>query len=265
MVLMLFFTSFAYSVQVVKSDDNVMTSQEDKIQGTGKFLAYVVLWIMGATILFIIFCGILLGIFWIMWKVYKKLTEYNRGKHDFVYNTFTHDLTQCHYGYDKNMKKRNWKLFWLFWKRKPVYIEGDNGLEAIGGYHGETYRKNGFYLIGLYNKMGLFKYLGQIIIIPIELKDDVIKKYNVNGEHALIIKAEGIDRFIRDMYYIPLIKNPKSNKEFLDFSNKISSEYMEVETYRDMISENLQKYREAVIRSVESNPQVHFKRRMPKE
>jgi hypothetical protein len=267
LLLALFVSSSIYSVQVVKSDDNTQNAigSTDKIEGTGKFLAYVVVWLMGFFLMFIVFCGILVGLFWLVWKVYKKLTEYNRGKHDFIYNTFTFDLIQCHYNYDKNLKKRNWKLFWLFWKRKPVFVETENGLEAIGGYHGETYRKNGFYMIGLYNKVTLFKYIGQIIIIPLDLKSKIVKKYNVNGEDAIIIKAEGIDRFIRDMYYLPLVKNPKKDKEFLDFSDKISESYLGVETYRDIITENLQKYREGIIKSVESNPQVHFKRRMPKE
>ncbi|MFW6173090.1 MAG: hypothetical protein ACOC5T_05040 [Elusimicrobiota bacterium] len=246
---------FINAVQVVQKDP----TQEGANEGL-KSIVITVLSI-GAMVLLLI-AGIIIFA-WILIKIWKKLSEHKRRKKSLIYDMFCYDISQCHYNYDTSMKKRNWKLLWLFWKRRPVYIENDKGqLEVIGQYHGECYKKEGFYLIGLYNKLSFFKYVGQVIVIPLDLKDNLVKKLDGDGKRTMFLSCEGIDRVEgSDYYFIPLIPDPEKKNSFVDFADKVHKEYIEIETYRDIITENLSSYREGIIKSVETNPFVHFGRR----
>lgn len=89
-----------------------------------------------------------------------------------------------------------------------------------------------------------------------------MSKVVINGQKIIVIDAEGIDQVGNtDFYFQPLLKDPNNNKEYLDFADKIHEDYFGKTIYRDIIKENLQQYREGIIKSVETNPNVHFNRR----
>ncbi len=249
---------FINAVQVVQKGGTEATQT-----GVSEGFRSVVITIFTMGIIFLLFVGGLILFVWVLVKLWKKLSEHNRKKKSLIYDLFAYDLGQCHCNYDPALKKRNWKLLWLFWKRRPVFIENaKGGLQVIGSYHGECIRKEGFYMVALYIKISFFKYIGQIIIIPLELKDKIIKKIDGDGRRTFFLSCDGIDRIAgSDFYYIPLIPDPKKENGYIDFSDKVHKEYIELETYRDIITENLSSYREGIIKSVETNPFVHFGRR----
>ena len=220
------------------------------------------------TFLFISLLAIfLLAVFaYILFKIYTKLSEYNRKKKDFLYDMFLRDDMQCHVNRDQDMKFRNWKLLWMFWKRKSVLLNTSEGYKYVGEYSGECSKKEDYYLIAITNKITSFKRLNQVIMIPFSMKNKLIRKVTVDGTKTLIIDAEGVDSIGNtDYYLIPLIKNPKKESEFIDFADDIHKKYFEKTIYRDIIKENLQQYRQGVITSVETNPYIHFGRRKEKQ
>jgi len=155
-----FTVSFAVQVSPVESIN--------KDGGASDGFKGIVITILTIGVIFLFFVGFMILFSWILYKIYVKLSELNRKKKHLIFEMFGYDLMQCHFNHDRDLKKRNWKLLWFFWKRRPVYIEKDNGeLEVVGMYHGECYKKEGFYLLALYNKLTFFKYVGQIIIIPL--------------------------------------------------------------------------------------------------
>lgn len=243
------------AVEIVKKDEIKPAVNEE--------FRSIFMTILTFGIIFLIIVIILILLTWLLIKIWKKLSEVQRKQKHLIYDMFLFDMIQCHYGYDKTMKKRNWKLLFLFWKRRPVYIENQKGeLEIIGQYHGECLKKEGFFLLALYQKEGMFKWIGQVVVIPLKIKDFIVKKIDGDGKRTLILFCEGIDRIEgSDYYYIPLVKDRNNNDKFLDFSDMIHKEYIQLETYRDIIVENLSSYREGIIKSVETNPFVHFSRR----
>lgn len=246
-------TGLVYSVTVVDQ-----SKEEASGFGGGLFtliLTFLVIAFIGV--------GIIALIVMFLVRLYKKLSDYKRRNKDFLYYDFEYQVSQLHINSDPQLKYRNPRRFWIFWKRMPVYVDTeDEGYKFIGYYNGEGYKKEDFYMIGLYNKLGLFKYINQIVIIPFKIKKSV-KKIYVDKKKAMIIKAEGIDNVGNtDYYFIPLIRD-KSNadKEFIDFADYVHKNFFESIIYRDVIKTNLEQYREGVIKSVETNPNIHFKRR----
>lgn len=260
MLISVFFLNIVFinAVQVIQK-----SGSETSQTGASEGFRSIVITILTMGIIFLFFVGGLILFVWVLVKLWKKLSEHNRKKKSLIYDLFAYDLNQCHHNYDTELKKRNWKLLWLFWKRRPVYIENVKGnLRIIGSYHGECIRKEGFYMVALYIKVSFLKYIGQIIIIPLELKDKIIKKIDGDGRRTFFLSCDGIDRIAgSDFYFIPLIPDPKKKNGYIDFSDKVHKEYIELETYRDIITENLSSYREGIIKSVETNPFVHFGRR----
>ena len=246
----------SYAVEVVRRDE--LTNE-----GVSAGFRNIIILIFTLGVIFLLFVGGCILFIWILIKIWRKLSEHQRRKKSLVYDLFVYDLAQCHYNYDSKLKKRNWKLFFLFWKMREIYIETEKGsLETIGKYYGECKKKEGFYLLAVYNKVGVFKYVGQIIIIPYEIKDLIVKKIDRDKNRIMFLTCEGIDRLAgSDYYYIPLIKDPKKNNKFLDFTDQIHKNYIEIDTYRDIIIENLSSYRQGIVQSVETNPFVHFGRR----
>lgn len=246
-----------FAVQVVQTSEPVVT-EPSNAQVIGSYL--------GVVFFFLIFGGIAIGIIvWVIVTIQRKIAEYNQRKRDFIYYDFENNLHQCHINRDQRLKYKNWKTFNIMWKRTNVYVKTKTGLEFIGQYQGECKKKENFYMIALYNKLGWFKYVESIVFIPILLKDDLVIKMEQGKNVNLIIYCEGIDNIANmDYYFIPLISDPESPKEFLDFADMIHTEYLEKIIYRDVIKENLQQYREGIIKSVETNPNVQFSRRTEK-
>jgi len=257
-LLIILFSSFTFGVKIV-NDEQVNKSTPAVNEGLQSFIITVFSFGIMA-LLFLVFIFIFA---WILMKIWKKLTEVKRGKVDFLYNYFLTLLNQCHLNYDKKLKKRNWKFLWIFWKRKPVFMENSNGeLDIIGTYHGESFKKEGFYALAIYNKIGLFKYSSQIILIPNEIKNTILKKIDVEQGRTIILKGEGLDSINSyDYFFMPLIIDEENDSKFLNFANKIRKEFVEPIVYNDVIDESFLSYRKGIIGSVEFNPFVQFGRR----
>lgn len=205
---------------------------------------------------------VVLGFFlYVLLRIYKSISEYTRKKNDFIFGLYKTDLAQCLRNSNPNMKKRNWKRLWFFYKRKPVYMRNKKGFDMLGMYDGECYKKEGFFCIALFHKLGIFKTYDNIILIPIKIKDELISTINVDGNQVYVLDCEGLDQLGNtDYYYQPLIWD-KTRKEFIDYNDEIHKNYFEKSTYRDIIKENLQQYRENVIKSLDANPKVQYERR----
>lgn len=252
------FISILASLPVANAVQVVQQTTEPVAQDGASGIAVLLL-----TIFFIglFVLGFVCVMLFIILKVYKAFSQYQREKDDFIYGLYKNDQNQCHVNRNPQMKKRNWKFFWLFFKRKPVYMRNDKGFDIIGMYDGECYKKEGYYCISLYHKIGMFKTYDNIILIPLKLKDLIVSKINVEGKEVYVLDCEGIDQLGNtDYYFQPLIWD-KSRKEFIDYNDVIHKDYFEKATYRDVIKENLQSYRDNVIKSLEANPKVQYNRR----
>ena len=249
-----------FAVVVVQQSADVKSPTEEAVTN---ILTYIIIALMG---LFIFSLFIIL-IAWIIWKITQYIQNLNKATYDFFYKIFEDYNQQAHINRDMRFKKRNWKLLWLFWKREPVYINaiGHKTIEAIGFYNGECHIKENYYIIGIYNKVGFLKYQEQLLIIPNELKQYVMKP-TFNKKEVFLINCEGVDIMANTDYFLMmLIPDYKNDKNYLDYSDDIYKNFLEQNTYRDIIKENLQQYRDGIIKSVETNPNVHFNRRNPQE
>lgn len=251
----LFMTLNTFAVKVVDSTGN--PSPEVSAGAQGVAVTILTFGILG--FFFVIFIFIFA---WILLKIWKKLTSYQR-KEDFLYSVFETNLNQTHINHDTLLKKRNWKFIWIFWKKNPVFIENEKGkLEVVGSYYGESLKKEGFFMLSVSNKLSMFQTIEQIVLIPLEIQDKIIKKIDVNGGRTIIIKCEGLDSILNvDYFLIPLIKDEKKKNQFLDFSNLVYKNFIEVTTYTDVINTTLMSYRKGITKSIESNPYIHFNRR----
>lgn len=230
---------------------------------TNEGLRNVIVYIGGffTLILFIVF--VLFIIMMIIMKINDKIKEFNRKRKDFLYYNFEENSQFCHNNRDYIMKRRRKRTFFLTWKRAPIFVQNDlEGLKQIGEYNGETFKKEGFYLVSVYNKLHMFKVIETIIIIPLALKERIVKKVEIDGKRAMILDCEGLDEVgSTDYYMIPLIKDSKDKNKFIDFSDMIRKEFTEKIIYRDEIKELLQQSKDSTIKAVESNPNVQMKRR----
>jgi hypothetical protein len=256
LLILILILSSTFAVKVTDNSEAPSQAVENGIQS----VIATILTIGFLTFIAIVF---MLLFAWLLMKIWAKLTEVKKGKNDFLFESFENFASQSHINYDKKLKKKNWKLFYIFWKRKPVFIENDKGfLECVGLYHGECYKKEGYYMVVIQNKIGMFQFTYQMILIPMALKDKIVKKIDLENNRTMIIRCEGLDTLAStDYIYMPLLRDPKGRLEFIDFSDKIHKEFIEKIVYRDMIKENLLSSRKMVIQSVETNPFVHFGRR----
>lgn len=255
---------FAFMLSIVSTFAVQIVDQTKNASSEPSGLAVTIFTIF---IIFIfVFMFLLLFVFIIV-KIATKITEYKRSKNDFLYDMFKLDSNQSHISRDSKMKYRNWKLLWIFWKRSKVYIKGeDNEYKFLGSYNGECLKKENYYCLSIYNKLGSFKTYDYVILIPMKIKNKLVQKIEMNGETVIVLECEGADQVGNtDYYFQPLIKDPKRADKFIDFADDIHANYFEKTVYRDVIKENLQSYRKNVIDAVESNPDIHFGRRKKSE
>lgn len=254
MLMILMCVTSAFSVQVVRQDSNTPVQEDSKLK-----TIVVTIFTIGTVAMIFIFFIIIFA--WILMKIYKKLTDFKRRKRDFMYDIFENDANQCHINRDTTMKYRNWKLLWFFWKRDPVWIDkGDGGMSIIGGYNGECIKKESFMLLCIYNKLGFFRYIEQVIFIPLDIKKQLIKEIYVGKKKVLILNCDGVDQVDNtDYYMIPLIKDRKG--KYLDFADMIHKDYIEKTVHREIIKDNMLEYKQGITKAVEMNAQVQVKRR----
>lgn len=244
----------------------VQVSQQETVEPVDQGLMKTVI-VTGGSIGIIIlgFALVIFILYKILFGIWKKIQAVNYKEKDFLYTQFESDIQQTHINRDPAMKRKLKRSLWLFWRRNPVYCNSSKGFKYLGQYNGECKKKENYYLISIYNKIGFFKFVDQIILIPFELSH-IINKIDVNGGRSLVLNCEGVDTVGNTEYYlIPLIEDPKDSHKVLDFADKIHKEYFESITHRDIIKRNLLGYRENIIKSVEANPSIHFGRRIEKK
>lgn len=194
-------------------------------------------------------------------KIQKKMSDFMRKKKDFLFSNFEENLSQCHLNRDYEMKFRRARSIWMLWNRNPVYINTKaQGLVQIGDYEGETLKKENFFFLALNNKLSFFKSKQTIIVFPSDWYGVIMKKAVINKKKVILIECEGIDEIgSTDYYFQPLI--PNKDKSYNDISDLFRTQFTEKIVYRDLIKEELQTHKLAVIKAVESNPYIHQSRR----
>ncbi len=249
-----------YAVEVVENAEeqagNTATDPSGGIKGVVVFIATLM-------VMAVIIALVLLGFGWMVAKVYKKFAEENKKKRDFLYYNYLDNLRQCRRGADSMMKYRLKRYFGAFFRRRPVFIrKSDGSYEKIGDYEGEANKKESFYILAIHNKTGMFTYDCSIIWIPNDLKPYLVEKFSIQKEKSIIINCEGIDNIAeREYNLMPLIPDPNDRRSFLDISQTIHNRYMQKVTYQSIIDEQLQSYREGMIKSIEMNPNLNMGRR----
>lgn len=208
--------------------------------------------------------GIFLGvILWFAMWVIKKIKDQRKKQNNEEYKKYSSDLKMCLINADASLVKRPWYKLFIWRTRAPIYANTETGKRFIGQYLGEAVKKEGFYLIGIRQKYGLFKFEDDVVIFPYQLRKSMIKK---NDDFSLTIECEGIDEVMSSEYYsIPVFRNHASDKEvkkiFTDFSNFIMKDYFQEYVYRDVIKENIMEFKEAIKDATEQNPFVQLDRK----
>lgn len=216
--------------------------------------------------------GIALGLiggilWWIIQWIAKKFKDAQRKHKDLIYFKFLHEVNLCNINRDSSLKYRDWKWFFLAWKRTPIYIRNEEGLRLIGLYDGELNKKEGFKLLSIYSKKNFFTGENYILIIPYQIRQ-IMKKESYGGKISIIIESYGLDEVGNNDYYLmPIIKNLEgdSQKPFLDFNDFISKEYFEKYILREIIKDTQIRSTEAVEKATEMNPNIQVSRKDPKQ
>jgi len=224
-------------------------------------LRTAVIWFFSAGILILMLLGFIFILAVIIIKIQKKMSDFMRKKKDFLFVNFEENLSQCHLNRDYTMKTRRARTLWMMWKRNPVYINSKaQGLIQIGDYEGETLKKEDFFFLALNNKINMFKSKQTIVVFPSDWYHKLVQKAIINKQKVLIIECEGIDEIgSTDYFFQPLI--PTQDKTYNDISDEFRVKYTEKIVYRDLLKEELQTHKTAVIKAVESNPYIHQSRR----
>jgi len=202
--------------------------------------------------------GIGLLIAWVS----RKINDSQRKHNDLLFRKFNTEIEHANINKDGRFKKRNWKTLWITWSRSNVFANTENGLRSIGKYDGELLKKEEFILISFKISKNFFTKLNYIIVIPYELRNIIIK--NTDRKNEIWINCEGLDEVTNtDFYMIPILKDLTNNDKFIDFSNRVFSEFVETYVYKDIIKENLLKYRDSIKESTELNPNIQVGRKNP--
>lgn len=254
LIVFLFFINIVNSVEIQQINPNL---NDNENKGTGLAITFIsiLVFIIILFFVFLVFVAILV-------KIIRHLTEFFYKRKGYIYEKFIDDKNQCLINYDNTLKRRLKRYFWLFYRRQPVYIKkNDNTTEVIGYYEGEAQKKENYYLIAVYNKIGFFKSMTRIILIPNEIKNQIINKFYYDKKASIVLYCDGIDNiYSTDFYFIPLIKKNKTDINYLNFSDNIFKNYIELNAYQDIIGESLNKYKKNVIKAVESNPKLQENR-----
>ena len=253
-VSLLLCAHFVNSVEIVQK-----TSLVDEPVNEG--LRSLIIWIFSAGVMILLFLGFVFLLAIIIVKIQKKMSDFMRKKKDFLYVNFEENLSQCHLNRDYSLKTRKMSTLWLMWKRNPIYLNSKSqGLIQIGEYDGETLKKENFFFLAVNNKLSFFKSKQTIIVFPSKWYESLIKKVIVNKKKIIIIDCEGLDEIgSTDYFFQPLI--PTKDKTYNDISDEFRKNYTEKVVYRDLLKEELQTHKTAVIKAVESNPYIHQSRR----
>jgi len=222
--------------------------------------------IIGGAIVMGVGLGIIVGlIIFIIWFIVNKIREAKRKHSDLLYQKFTIEVSKCHQNRDSRLKKRNFKTFFLTFKRSNILLNTqEEGLKVFGKYDGELIEKDNFVLLSIYRVTGVFSREKDIIIIPYELRK-LLKKEKHGKNWELIIKAESIDEALNTDYYGQLVvKDNKDNDKLINFNEYIQEKFMKKYIMRQVIKDNLLDYKSSMDKAVEINPNVQVERKNPK-
>lgn len=219
--------------------------------------------ILGLSVLFVMVLLFAWLMIWIVMKIVKRIKDNRRKKEDIEYYKYSTDMKMVLMNSDSQYIKRPWYKLFIFKKMAPVYARTYEGRKYIGDYIGEATKKEGFFIMGIRQKYGFFKYEDDVVIFPIELKDVIVKK---NEDFSLDLVCEGIDEVMSSDYYsIPVFKNlenqTKDENYFVDFSNKIMEKYYKDYVYRNVIKQNITEFKQAVTDATEQNPYIQLNRK----
>lgn len=215
------------------------------------------------TLITIFVCLIAGVIIWIALKIYKKINEDRRKKDNLEYFKYTNDIKMCHINSDKKYIYRVWYKLWLGKKRAKVYALSSNGKKYVGDYLGEATKKEGFYILGLYQIYSFFNRETDIVIFPFQLSKQLIRK---NDDFTIDLMCEGVDEVMSSEYFsIPVFMNnvsrTKNDKLFTDFSNLVMEKYFREYAYRKVIKENIEEFKEGMKEATEMNPHIQLERK----
>jgi len=223
--------------------------------------------IIGGAVVMGVGLGIFVGlIIFIIWFIVNKIREARRKHSDLLYQKFTIEVSKCHQNRDGRLKKRNYKTFFLTFKRSNILLDTtEEGLKVFGKYDGELIEKDNFVLLSIYRITGIFSREKDIIIIPYELRK-LLKKEKHGKNWELIIKAESIDEALNTDYYGQLVvKDNKNNDKLINFNEYIQENFMKKYIFRQVIKDNLLDYKSSMDKAVEINPNIQVERKNPKQ
>ena len=214
--------------------------------------------------------GLFLGLFFgviilIIWLIIRNIRANERKHNDLLYGKYKIELEKCNQNKDSKLKKRNWKTFFLTYKRSQILLDTDTGFKFFGYYDGEMIQKDKFLLIATYKINGIFTRDKDIIIIPYQLRNKV-KKDLINGDYVITIKAQSIDEALNTDYYAQCVfKDPKDDDKLISFNDYIQKEYMETYILRQVVKDNLLDYKTSIDKAIELNPNIQYGRQDPKQ
>jgi len=207
---------------------------------------------IGLVILFIVWIGL-----WLL----KKFKDNRKQENDLEYFKYKSDIKMCIINCDPKFAYRVWYKLWIGKKRSLIYAKTENGRKVVGYYLGEAVKKEGFMLLGIRQKYGLFSFEDDVVIFPYELNKQLIKR---NDDFSIDLHCEGIDEVMSSEYYsIPVFKNYQegNDKIFTDFSNLVMDKFFKEYAYRDVIKTNISEFREGIKEATEMNPSIQYGRK----
>jgi len=210
--------------------------------------------------------GVFIGIIiFVIYLITSKIKENKRKHSDLLYSKFLIELEKCHQNRDTKLKYRNWKTFFLTFKRSDIILDTvEDGIKVFGKYDGEVIIKDNFYLIAIYRVTGIFSREKDIVIIPYQLRK-LVKKERHNSKFEMIIGAESIDEALNTDYYAQLvIKSHLDDNKLINFNEYIMDKYMRKYVMRQVIKEDLLDFKDSMSKVIELNPTINFERKNPR-
>lgn len=255
--LFLLFINSTFALQVSEGTPQQAQQQDGSFMDNMKQVLSEVNWglIASITMITVGACAVFGFIFWIIWKIYKKINEDRRTKDNTEYIKYLSDVKICKINSDNRYIKKHWWSFWLLKKRAGVYIKTQFGRKFIGYYVGEAVKKEEFFIMAIEQKNSFFARETDVVVMPYKLMRQVYLK---NDDFTLDLVCEGIDEVLSSEYYtMPVFVNPdnkKSNKkDFIDFSSHIMDTYFKTYIERDATKEIIKEYRTNIKEATEMN------------
>lgn len=212
-----------------------------------------------------LFLGIFVGVVIVgIWLIIRNIKNNERKHNDLLYGKYKIELDKCLQNRDSRLKTRNWKTFFLTFKRADLLLDTTDGLKKYAYYEGEMIQKDKYLLIAIYRITGLFTRAKDIIIIPYQIRK-VVRKELINSKYVMIIKTESIDEALNtDFYSQCIFKDDRKDNELISFNDYIQKTYMEVFVLRQTIKDNLLDYKNTMDKAIEMNPNIQYERKNPK-